>query len=142
MNLNITYSDDKNIQNYANINILKKDYEEELNAISGASCENIIISECIQMLEFAHNKNLFINALSKLRSNGNITLTMIDWEKVLLLHNSGDLSDEAMSNIIKDVKSVLALDFVINSMINSGVAIRSIEKKDFFITLNGFRKKL
>jgi hypothetical protein len=142
MNLNITYSDEKYIENFINVNILKKTYEEELSVISGASCQNILIPECIQMLEYAEIKNVFINVLSKLRTNGNITLTLIDLEKVLSLYNEGDLNDETMSNIVKDIKSVLCIDFVINSMISSGIVIKSIEKKDFFITFYGSRIKI
>lgn len=141
MNLNITYSDEKYIQNFTNINILRKTYNEELDSIAGASCKTIIVSEAIQMLEFDSVKTVLSHILSKMRQNGKITLTVVDMDRVLNFYQSGQLDDATMSNIIKDIRSVMSIDFIVQSMLNVGILIESIEKKDFFVTIHGYRQR-
>ena len=82
MNLHITDSSEKVIENYININISEKEQMENLSKLPLSSCEHVHVSEVLQLLPYQDSISLCAMAISKVRLGGRITMSLVDFDSV------------------------------------------------------------
>lgn len=106
MKLNIINDKNLEITGYNNIDLLSKTYLSQISELIDYSCEEIIVSECINALEEKELHELFQLLCTKLSLNGEINITTYDIEY--------------MCTLTDNTKNLNAILPKINSFISAG----------------------
>ena len=139
MNLHITDSSEKVIENYININISEKEQMENLSKLPLSSCEHVHVSEVLQLLPYQDSISLCAMAISKVRLGGRITMSIVDFDSVSVAYINGGINDEQLSKILSKTESVIPSSLVLDNLAKSQITVESIEKRDFFFNITGTR---
>ena len=139
MKLHVTYTKQKEINGYLNIDILDANQVEELKNISTSSCSDIIISECLQIKEYEQSISILQQILSKLRKNGEIHMSIIDIDSFAVDIANSSITDGEISSLLYHCNSCIGLDKIKKEFKNFGITLQSLEQREYFFVINGKR---
>lgn len=106
MKLNLTHSKQLEITGYTNINLLDKSYLSSTSTLIDYSCEEIIVSEAINILQQKEIYELVELLLNKLSINGTMKMTMHDMEYLFTLVNN----EEAINRVLPNINGIISIE--------------------------------
>lgn len=141
MKLQINYSANKDIQGFTNLNILSPSISTEISDIAPLSCETVIVSECLQMLVKEEVAPLLELISSRIRTNGEISISVMNFDAIATNYINGLLGDEDASNLIKNCRCVLSVPEIVEVLEQEGIKIYSIVNENNFCLIDGHRNE-
>ena len=141
MKLQINYSANKNIQGFTNLNILSPSISTEISDIAPLSCETVIASECLQMLVKEEVAPLLELISSRIRTNGEISISVMNFDAIATNYINGLLGDEDASNLIQNCRCVLSVPEIVEVLEKEGIKIYSIVNENNFCLIDGHRNE-
>ena len=134
MKLNIIDSKDREITGYNNINLLSKTYVSQISEIMDYSCEEIIISECVNTLAEKEFRELLPLLCSKLSSsNGSINISTYDIEYLCTLANK----TQHLNAILPKINSCITAGELINMLKVYSIHILSLSSSGGLLNIVG-----
>lgn len=139
MKLHVTYTKQKQIDGYLNIDILDESQVKELKNISTASCSDIIVSECLQIKEYTQSVDILNQVLSKLRKNGEIYMSIIDIDSFAVDIVNSSITSGEISSLLYHCNSCISLDNIKSEFKKFGIVLQSLEQREYFFVIKGKR---
>lgn len=140
MNLHLTYTKNKEINGYVNIDVLDEASKSNLENISTASCSSVVFSECLQLLDYEKSIEILDKGISKLRKGGQINMSIVDIGSFAVDLINSQLTDENASKFLYYTNSCIGLDVLKQKFKDKSIVIDSLEKRDYFLIITGKRK--
>jgi hypothetical protein len=139
MNLNITWDEQQDIDNYINIHVSDSDYLDKIKKIPDAGCKIIHASETIYMLDYQKVIDVLYLSSKKLRMNGRIAISVINFDLVCADYLAGSLESETLSKILSSVRSNVRCDEVMKLFYENNITLQGLDSAEYYQILHGSR---
>ena len=138
MKLNIS-NNKKQINNYVNMSI--KENNIDLSKIVNNSCEEILLIDSLDSVEYEHINEILMHVCSKLRLNGRLVIVGIDIKSMSRQVMSEEVSIEDYNKVLSQVKSLNSLSRIQQRLPQYGLYVESSVLKGYKYEIVLIRKQ-
>lgn len=139
MNLNITWDEQHDIDNYINVHVSDSDYLEKIKKIPDAGCKIVHISEQVYMLDYQQAIDVLYLGSKKLRMNGRISVSVINFDLLCTDYLSGSLESEHLSQLLSSVRCNVRYDEVSKLFRQNNITLQGLDGAEYYQILHGSR---
>ena len=139
MNLNITWDEKHDIDNYINIHVSENDYLEKIKKIPDAGCKVIHVSEGAYLLDYKSVFELLQMCVTKLRMNGRISISVFNFYLICADYIGGSLESEVLSRYLSNMNSNVRYDEVSRIFYQNNIKLQGIDRAEYYQVLHGSR---
>jgi len=137
MKLNIIFTEENHIDNYQNVLLSSRTYKEEIENLPRKSCEHIIITDAINRIEYDEALEIITKCADSLREDGQITISIVDFDTLCSAYCSGDLPIETTNGLIVNTKCVLEYSTILGLLGKNGIKIISSKTDSLLYLIDG-----
>lgn len=119
--------DDSTIENFTNIKL--NNLSQEMPDVVDNSCEDIVLNDVVDFVQYSSVGNLLKLVVSKLRTNGRLVLTGADLGLVCRAVVNGEVSPEQYSSLMAGRLSTNFMHIVVESLSNLGLTVQTANSK-------------
>ena len=139
MNLNITWDQQHDIDNYTNVHVSDSDYLENIKKIPDAGCKIVHMSEQVYMLDYQKAIDVLYLGVKKLRMNGRISVSVINFDLLCTDYLSGSLDSAHLSQFLSNVRCNVRYDEVAQLFYKNNITLQGLDAAEYYQILHGSR---